>query len=275
MKKEILHIYVRVSGDKSAKMNNSIPAQREAGIQTAKRNNMEYRIHREGDINTGRSATKDDLRNRPILQKLLDLCKAGEVKHIFYTEWDRLARTRQIAANILEIVKEFGILLYDSRSVYDIKNNPQHELMLGINSVLSQHEIRQKNERIVRSLGESAKKGNWSGGVMLPYGFRRERIPVYVDNQINRVVSGVLEIHPEESKIIQRIYNLSLQGKGGGKIADILNNEGVLTRGRKSLSKGLKLKNRRTGEPRIIKPENIIWRSATILGILKKYLPIY
>ncbi len=273
MKKEELHIYIRVSGDKSAKKDNSPPAQEETGLRIGNTYNLIPIIQREGDENTGTSATADNLDNRPVFKGLLEGCEKGVVKHIFCTEWDRLARNEKIGAYIKGIFKKYGILFYDSHNIYDIKNNPTHELMLGISNVLSMHEIRLKNERVVRTLEQSAKKGKWSGGVMLPYGFRRQSIKIFDGDEIIKIESGPLEFHPDEVLIIIKIFKMSLEGIGTATIAKNLNEEGVPTRGRKSLVNGLKLKDRLTGEVRHVNQEDIIWRPNTILSILKN--PIY
>lgn len=272
-KKEILHAYVRVSSDKSAKKDNSIPAQITEGQTIAGRYYLDFQLHREGDLNTGTSATKDDLKNRPVLSKLLEMCETGEVKHIFYTEPDRVVRNPYVALEIKGIFKKNGILFYTDGRRFDIKNNDEDEFWSDFKNLLSEREIRLKNKRIVRTLHESARKGKWSGGVMLPYGYRRQEIKVYGGDEIKKIESGPLEFHPDERQIVLKMYRLSLEGKGSPTIARILNEEGVLTKGRKNLPNGIKLKVRGGAEIRIVKPENLIWRPNTVLTILKN--PLY
>ena len=90
---------------------------------------------------------------------------------------------------------------------------------------------------------------------MIPYGYRRDK-------------DKKLVIDEEEAKVIQRIYNLSLQGKGTRVIAEILNSEHIPTRGNKSFTKKVKLPNG------ILKsPGEFEWAGNTILSILRN--PIY
>ena len=75
-KKEILHIYTRVSTRHQSEKGMSLQNQRDRGIEVSKQLGMDFGIWNEG----GKSSYKDDLLNRPILMKLMDGFKDGSVK---------------------------------------------------------------------------------------------------------------------------------------------------------------------------------------------------
>jgi site-specific DNA recombinase len=65
--KQIMHCYLRVSTSVQETKGTSLKTQRDAAIAIAKRLNMDYQIHNEG----GKSSSKDDLNNRPVMLKTL------------------------------------------------------------------------------------------------------------------------------------------------------------------------------------------------------------
>ncbi len=250
-----LAIYARVSSEISVGKDNSIPAQEKIGIAKANELKMEYEIFRE----EGKSAKYEDLLNRPVLEGLLERCDDGEFSGIFVTEMDRLTRNEYSLMLIKKVLIDNEVLLYTISQTTNFKDE-EHDFMASLQALLANRENRIKTKRIIRSLHESSLKGKWTGGVMLPYGYMRGK-------------DGMLLINEEEAEIVKQIFAWSLEGKGSNTIANVLNERKVPTRGRKSLKKGIKLKNRYTKKEWHLKNEDIIWRPNTIITIIKN--PIY
>lgn len=249
--KEVLHLYIRVSGEKSVVQDNSLPAQREAGIRRAIQLGLDYVVHEE----PGRSASEETIENRPTLKALLQLCTEKKVKHIFVTELDRLTRHPVSQFFIKQVLIENDVMLYTIQSTINLQDVDQ-ALMADLGALLSRREMSVKNARVKRSLHESVKKGKVGGGVMLPYGFKKD-------------ANKMLLTDPEESEVIKRIFTMSLQSIGSPTIAEVLNKEGIPTRGRKALRKGLRVKNKYTGVETHKTEHDLIWKPGTIIGILK------
>ena len=250
-----LAIYARVSSEISVGKDNSIPAQEKIGIEKAKSLGMEYEIFRE----EGKSAKYETLENRPVLQAILDRCDEGEFSGIFVTEMDRLTRNEYSLLVIKKVLIENEVILYTISQATNFKDE-EHDFTASLQALLANRENKIKTKRIIRSLSESSLKGKWTGGVMLPYGYMRAE-------------DGMLIINEEEAEIIKQIFAWSFEGKGSNTIANILNERNVPTRGRKSLKKGIRIKNKYTKKEWHLKNEDIIWRPNTIISVIKN--PIY
>jgi len=85
---EYLHIYTRVSTSHQEEDGTSLESQLELGIERSKKIGLKYKIWNEG----GKSSSKDDLSNRPVLTELLSLIDEGEVQHLYVYNTDRLSR---------------------------------------------------------------------------------------------------------------------------------------------------------------------------------------
>ena len=108
--KNVLFIYTRVSTEGQVRKGYSLAAQKEKGIKKAEELNLKYKIFPE----EGKSASSENIDDRPMLKKLIDLCDGGKVRQIFVTELDRLSRNELVSATIKKILIDMGkkILLY-------------------------------------------------------------------------------------------------------------------------------------------------------------------
>ncbi len=195
MDKEILNIYVRVSSDISVKQNNSIPAQIEAGIRKSEQLGMDYKIFKE----EGKSASSENLDNRPVISALLDLVDGGTVKHLFVSEFDRLTRNETTKIYIKKVLLDNDVLIHTTSQTLNLKDDDQ-SFMVDLYSLLSTREIKLKNKRIIRSLEQSALQGKVGGGAVLPWGFRKGDNKMMIQD-------------PEEIEVYKRIIDMSLKTK--------------------------------------------------------------
>ena len=83
-----LHIYSRVSSAVQEEDGTSLDTQREAGERLAEKLGFKPVLWNEG----GQSSASEDLTNRPVLRKLLELVNEGQVQYVFVYNTDRLSR---------------------------------------------------------------------------------------------------------------------------------------------------------------------------------------
>lgn len=138
-------LYARVSTDKQAQKDLSIPAQIEAMREYAKRNGWRVVGH---FVDEGESAKTA---NRPQLKKLIQHCKENkDVDMVIVHKIDRLARNLIDYATIKAILKQKGIRLVSVSEPFD--DNPVGHLLENIIASIS--------EWYSANLGEEIKKAN-------------------------------------------------------------------------------------------------------------------
>ena len=253
--KNTLHIYCRVSTEIQVEQGHSLEAQKKAGIQRAKALGMGIEVH----LEKGKSATNDDLDNRPVLKKILDDCDDGVVKHIFITELDRLTRSPVTMYFIKKILMDNGVMLHTTSQSINLLDEEQ-EFFSDLTALLSRRENTIRAKRSKRGLLEAVKKGKWIG-IIRPYGYKKNE------------TTGALEIDEEEAKSYKLMVQLSLEGNGTNTIAKKLTEKNIPTRCKTVLPNGTKTKNKFTGKLREIRNQDFIWRPGTVYCILTN--PIY
>src|SRR5262249_3785442 len=138
-------LYARVSTDKQAQKELSIPAQVSAMREHARRNGWKVVGH---FVDRGESARTI---NRPELKRLIAHCKEQEgIDLVLVHKIDRLARNLIDHATIKAILKQKGIKLVSVSEPFD--DNPIGQLMENILASIS--------EWYSANLGEEIRKGN-------------------------------------------------------------------------------------------------------------------
>ena len=249
-------IYVRVSTEAQVREGFSLDAQKQKGIEKAKDLDLDYDIFEE----KGQSASSEKIEDRPILNKLIDLCDKGIYKYVFVTELDRLSRNELVSALIKKIFRDNSVIVYTLNQKIDYSNY-EDEFISGLLTLLSRRENKVRVARSERAKIKAIEKGKWKGGI-LPFGYTTDK-------------NNNLIIDDEEAKIYLKMVDMSLKHFGTNKIADWLNEENILTGGQKSYrhKKELTLKDRYTGKEYKKPIELLRWTQPVILGILKN--PIY
>ena len=126
----------------------------------------------------------------------------------------RLARN---AVDFLQCIRELKTRGIPCRFVSSDLSTEDGELILGMLALVAQEESANTSKRIKFSKRINAEKG---------------RVPnlVYGYEKVSGDLFGLI-VNPEEAEVVRRIYNLYLhQNAGQNKIAQILNQEGFLTK---------------------------------------------
>jgi len=156
-------LYARVSTDKQAQKDLSIPAQIGAMKNYAKLNDLKVIGH---FIDKGESARTA---NRPELKKLIQYCKDNkDVDIILIHKIDRLARNLIDYATIKAILKQKGIRLVSVSEPFD--DNPIGHLLENIIASISEWYSANLGEEIKKGNLAKLKKGEWP--TKPPIGYR-------------------------------------------------------------------------------------------------------
>jgi site-specific DNA recombinase len=249
-----LGIYTRVSTKLQANEGQSLDVQREMGIECAKSHGWQYTIFEDAGI----SASSEDVAKRAGLQSLISSIVAGDIDKVYTVDIDRLSRNEMVYAYLSKTFRENEIEVITDKGSYNL-NDANDQLLSGIQSLFAVQENIKRTQRIKRGIEKSAQLGKWHGGI-LPYGFDKD------DN-------GKLIINSEESKVYQLMVNLSLQNFGGTRIARVLNEKGIPTKGQKIYKNGFYRYNPILKKTVHTPNDQIKWVNKTILGILKN--PLY
>ena len=147
-------LYARVSTDKQAQKDLSIPAQIEAMREYAKRNGWKVAGH---FVDEGESARTAD---RPELKRLIEQCKENNnVDAVIVHKIDRLARNLIDYATIKAILKQKGIRLISVSEPFD--DNPVGHLLENIIASISEWYSANLGEEIKKSNMEKLRQGEW------------------------------------------------------------------------------------------------------------------
>ena len=147
-------LYARVSTDKQAQKDLSIPAQIEAMREHAKRNSWKVIGHY---VDEGESATTA---NRPELKNLLQHCKENKgVDIVIVHKLDRLARNLIDHATIKAILKQKGIKLVSVSEPFE--DNPVGHLLENIIASISEWYSANLGQEIKKANSAKLKKGEW------------------------------------------------------------------------------------------------------------------
>ena len=187
-----LHIYTRVSTMAQADNNTSLGTQLELGIQRARELGFDFNHWNEG----GRSSHHEDIEGRPILFRLFQAIKAGEVKHLWVYDQSRLSRNDQVASIFRYQCNKQGVRIYTKDGQFNL-SSPQDNFLKQLLDATAEFDNALRAERTRIGKLARVKSGQWHGGPP-PYGYR--------------VTSKRLEINPRESHWVMEIFNQFLQG---------------------------------------------------------------
>lgn len=207
---ETLHIYTRVSTSSQEEDGTSLDNQRETGFEKAEKLGMQPQLWNEG----ASSSSGDHLSSRPVITELMTKVNAGEVKHLFVWNTDRLSRNMETWGFIrLSLVKN-GVTLHTPTGRMEL-NDPQTNFMLGVLSEVSQYDNLLRAERFRSGKVRRVKEGGWHGGPP-PFGYQ--------------IIKSKLVVNPTEAEIVQFIFNCWNNLESSERISKKLLAMGILTR---------------------------------------------
>jgi site-specific DNA recombinase len=155
--------YIRVSTREQADEGISLQMQREKAAEYARLNDL-------GEVEAIEDAGySGKTMNRPGIQRLIELCEAGQVGHVMVYKLDRLTRrTRDLLRLVEEVFPRNGVHLHSLREQVDT-SSAMGNFFLTIMGALAEMERRLIGERTSEALQSKRGRGECVGPV--PFGF--------------------------------------------------------------------------------------------------------
>ncbi len=186
---EYLHIYTRVSTSHQEEDGTSLESQLELGIERSKKIGLKYKIWNEG----GKSSSKDDLSNRPVLTELLSLIDEGEVQHLYVYNTDRLSRNLNTWGMIRFKLIKNNVILHTPTGPLPL-SDPTTNLLIGVLTEISQYENQIRTERFRQGKLKRIKQGGWIGGPP-PFGYSIEKSKLVPNKEEQKWVRFIFECY--------------------------------------------------------------------------------
>ncbi|WP_172198100.1 recombinase family protein [Saccharibacillus qingshengii] len=213
-------IYARVSSDRQAEKEISIPAQVKAIQQYCQERG--YTVVQEF-IEKGKSAKTDD---REEFQKMIALAKRSSRSFdaILVHKFDRFSRKRDDHVIYKALLAQVGVKVISVTEQTDA-DTPQDKLLEGILEVMSEFFNANLAAEVRKGMKQNAKMGFNNGGTA-PYGYRTEHMALAHQKTKAVWVLG----RQQEIEIIRWIFNqYAYEGMGYTKIAAELNRQQIPT----------------------------------------------
>ena len=206
-------LYSRVSSEKQD-VDLSITAQLKALREYAARNGhqivKEYIDEAESGKTTARPAFREMIAAARRSQKPFDL--------ILVWKYSRFARSREDSIVYKTLLRKNGIRVISINE--PAEDTPTGKLLEAMIESLDEFYSENLGEEITRGMRESASRGFYMPAVS-PYGYQRVKVS---DGGKER---PSLALAPDQARIVTRIFNGVLEGKGMMEIAKELNKDGI------------------------------------------------
>ncbi|MEK3726211.1 recombinase family protein [Paenibacillus sp. FSL H8-0034] len=211
-------LYARVSSERQAEKELSIPAQLKAMQQYCQEKGW---IITNEYLEKGKSAKTDD---RPEFQKMISIAKRSNrpFDAILIHKFDRFSRNREDHIIYKALLKKCGVQVISVTEQTE-GESPQDKLLEGMLEVMSEFFNANLATEVRKGMRQNAKEGYSNGGTP-PYGFRTEHIALG-----NQKTKSVWVPGPrEEIDIIRWIFNqYAHENMGYHKIASELNRQQI------------------------------------------------
>jgi site-specific DNA recombinase len=215
-------IYTRVSSPGQATADAaSLPEQERIARKLCEAQGWEIVEHYQ---DAGKSATKDDLANRPEMRRLLADAAAGRFSHVAVYHQDRLARNVEVSGYMAGALRRAGVTIRTERGPVDMEEFGG-KVLYYVTALMAEEEGRRIRERCDRGKRGYAERGDFPQW-MQPFGYRWE------DGDLPRGVPSRLHPIPEELAIVREVFHLAGEGRTLKEIAAHLGQRGLMTRGR-------------------------------------------
>jgi site-specific DNA recombinase len=199
-------IYSRISHEDQSQF--SLPSQQQACLTLAAGKGYSTSPEFMFTDNGGLSTELD----RPGLERLREAVRAGMVQAVVIYSIDRLSRKVVHQLLLLEEFEKAGVEVLFVDAPAD--SSPEGKMLLQIKGLFGEYEREKIRERTSRGSRRRAQEGKINGRPVFGY--------VATGN-------GLLIPHTERAEIVRRIFQLIIEGKTCGDVAELFNLEGVAT----------------------------------------------
>ena len=206
--KKIAGIYIRVSTEDQAREGFSLGEQEEKLRQLCKYKDFEiFKVYKDAGISA------KNMKDRPAFQQMLEDMKAGKLNYIVAYKLDRVTRSVRDLEVLISTLEQYHCYLICDRD--DVNTSTANgRFFVRMLTVLSQLEIEIVSERTKFGLNGAIKAGHIPG--QCPLGYYRDK-------------DKSLKVDVTTKDLVLRIFEMYLEGKSYQTIANILNEEKVLS----------------------------------------------
>ncbi|KAB2911753.1 MAG: recombinase family protein, partial [Dechloromonas sp.] len=155
---------------------------------------------------------------RPGIKTLKRMIEAGEVKIVLIYKLERVLRSTDEWVPFRAFLKKHGCRL-ESATEDLSESTPSGRLKNNLMMSFSQYERENTAEKTSQKMLQQAKRGLWNGG-QVPFGYNYDKN------------TQTLHVHPEEAKIVRRIFEQAARMVSLTDLANDLNAEGLRTKER-------------------------------------------
>jgi len=204
-KKEILHIYTRVSTSGQVD-GTSLDVQKDNGIELSNKLDMNYKLWNEGHG----SGFEEFSEFRPVFSQLLENIKIGKIKHLFVKDLSRLTRNQMDSFKIQSILLENKVTLYTENGKFDL-NSIENSFMYKQFTIFNEYMVQQSRIKSIQGKVRRVREGKYM--LTIPFGYIRE--------------DGWLKEHPENGEWLKKIFEWYKDGQSSIDIRKELFKNGV------------------------------------------------
>ena len=217
-------LYARVSSERQAEKDLSIPAQLKALRSHALKLGWEVVREFVDEAESARTA------NRPRFQEMIACAKQKPSPYQAILVWklSRFARNREDSILYKTLLRKRGVQVISINEQFD--DSPTGKLLEGMIEAMDEFYSANLAQDTRRGMKENAQRG-FLNGARLPYGYQPSSM------EIGGVKKRIMEISKTEAPAVRRAFDLCLQGEGTVAIAQTLTAEGYRTRRGKAWSK--------------------------------------
>jgi len=210
-------LYARVSSERQAEKDLSIPAQLKALRKYALERGWEVAAEYVDEAESARTA------NRPKFKEMVATAKRknGPFQAILVWKLSRFARNREDSIIYKSLLRRQGVQVVSINEPVD--DSAAGKLLEGMIEVIDEFYSTNLAEDVLRGMKENAEQGFYNGGPP-PFGYGRARVT------IGSITKSRLEPEASEAPVASRILRMALAGQGAKELAKALNAEGLRTR---------------------------------------------
>jgi site-specific DNA recombinase len=210
-------LYARVSSERQAEKDLSIPAQLKALKNHALKHGWEPVKEFVDEAESARSA------NRPAFQEMIAYTKQKPLPFSIILVWklSRFARNREDSILYKALLRKRGVQVVSMNEQID--ETPTGRLLEGMIESIDEFYSANLGQDTRRGMKENAQRG-YLNGAPVAYGYQA------TFKQINGAKRRVLELNENEAPVVKRAFDLFFEGEGAKNIAQRLNGDGFRTR---------------------------------------------
>ena len=203
---ERVALYARVSSERQAEKDLSIPAQLKLMREWAVKNGHTV----VGEYCDKAQSGRTDRRTQ--FQQMVADAKRKPAPFDIIACWksSRFARNREDAVVYKALLRRLGIGVISVSEPFD--DSPAGKLLEGVIEVIDDFYSRQLSQEVVRGMREAVRQGRWPGA-RPPYGYRLRPV------EENGRAYNTLAVDSESASEVIRIFDLAIQGLGIRDIA--------------------------------------------------------